>query len=190
MSLATPPDARNRLIAIVRARSFQSGGSYKLASGRVSDMYFNMKPTMLDAEGAYLTAALMLDALDGDAAGLVGGLEMGAVPLVTAIAAVSHLRGAPRRALFVRKTAKEHGTQSLIEGLPMGETVAGKRVVVIEDVTTTGGSSLKAVAVLRDAGASVDRVLTLLDREEGAGPAFAAAGVQLDSLLRASDFRA
>ncbi len=188
--LPTPADARARLMTIIRARSFQSGGSYKLASGRVSDLYFNMKPTMLDPEAAYLTASLMIDALADEPTDFVGGLEMGAVPLVTAIAAVSYLRGEPRRALFVRKAAKEHGTQSLIEGLPRGETVARKHVVVIEDVTTTGGSSLKAVAVLRQAGASVRTVLTLLDREEGAEPAFAVAGVRLLSLLKASDFRA
>ena len=147
-----------------------------------------MKPTMLDPEGAYLTAALMLDALDGDPATHVGGLEMGAVPLVASLAAVSAIRGTPRQALFIRKVAKDHGTQSLIEGLPLGQTIAGHTVVVLEDVTTTGGSSLKAVAVLREAGATVTRVLTLLDRQEGAEAAFAAAGVKLDSILRASDF--
>ena len=187
--LPTPADARQRLMAIIRARSFQSGGQYKLASGRISDMYFNMKPTMLDPEAAYLTASLMIDALADEPTDYVGGLEMGAVPLVTSIAAVSFLRGVPRCALLVRKAAKEHGTQSLIEGLAKGETVAGKHVAVIEDVTTTGGSSLKAVAVLREAGATVRTVLTLLDREEGAGPAFAVADVRLLSLLKAGDFR-
>ena len=189
MSLPTPADARQRLMAIIRARSFQSGGPFKLASGRISDQYFNMKPTMLDPEAAYLTASLMIDALADEPTDYVGGLEMGAVPLVTSIAAVSFLRGQARRALFVRKAAKEHGTQSLIEGLAKDETVTGKHVAVIEDVTTTGGSSLKAVAVLREAGATVRTVLTLLDREEGAEPAFAAAGVRLLSLLKAADFR-
>jgi len=187
--LPTPPHALQRLIMIIRTRSFQSGGAYKLASGRISDMYFNMKPTMLDPEAAYLTASLMIDALADEPTDFVGGLEMGAVPLVTSIAAISYLRQQSRRALFVRKAAKEHGTQSLIEGLPRGETVAGKHIAVIEDVTTTGGSSLKAVAVLRAAGATVRTVLTLLDRQEGAGPAFAAAGVTLKSLLTSSDFR-
>ena len=186
--LATPDGARDRLIAIVRARSFQSGSPVTLASGRVSSLYFNMKPTMLEPEGAFLAASLLLDAMAGDAAPLVGGLEMGAVPLAAAVAAISHLRGEPRAALIIRKAAKEHGTQSLIEGLPKGATVAGRRVVVLEDVTTTGGSSLKAVAVLRAAGATVERVVTLLDREEGAEAAFAAAAVRLDSILRARDF--
>jgi len=186
--LPTPPGARVRLIAIAKARSFQSGREFKLASGRISTLYFNMKPTMLDAEGAYLAAALMLDALADDPATHVGGLEMGAVPLVAAVAAISAVRGEPRQAVFIRKAAKDHGTQSLIEGLPLGETIAGRTVVVLEDVTTTGGSSLKAVAVLREAGATVTRVLTLLDRQEGAEAAFAAAGVKLNSILRATDF--
>lgn len=186
--LPTPANARARLVAIVKARSFQSGREFKLASGRTSTLYFNMKPTMLDAEGAYLAATLMIDALAGDPASHVGGLEMGAVPLVSAVAALSHLRGNPRRALIVRKAAKEHGTKSLIEGLAIGEEVTGKTVAVLEDVTTTGGSSLKAVAVLREAGATVTRVLTLLDRQEGAEAAFKEAGVRLDSILRAVDF--
>lgn len=184
---ATPADARIRLIAIVRDRSFQSGTEFKLASGRLSTLYFNMKPTMLDAEGAVLAASLMLDAMTGDAAPLVGGLELGAVPLAACVAAFSHYRGETRRALIIRKATKEHGTQSLIEGLPRGQTVAGQRVIVLEDVTTTGGSSLKAVAVLREAGATVDRVITLLDRQEGAGAAFEAANVRLDSILKAAD---
>ena len=187
-TLTTPADARSRLIAIVRARSFESGREFKLASGRMSTLYFNMKPTMLDAEGAYLSASLMLDAMAGDPAAYVGGLELGAVPLAAAVAAISHLRGEPRRALIIRKAAKEHGTQSLIEGLLRGGSVAGQRVVVLEDVTTTGGSSLKAVAVLREAGATVERVVTLLDRQEGAQEAFDATKVRLDSILKASDF--
>ncbi len=187
-TLTTPPDARSRLIAIVRARSFESGREFKLASGRMSTLYFNMKPAMLDAEGAYLCAVLMLDAMAGDPAAYVGGLELGAVPLAAAVAAISHLRGEPRRALIIRKAAKEHGTQNLIEGLLRGGSVAGERVIVLEDVTTTGGSSLKAVAVLREAGATVERVVTLLDRQEGAQEAFEAAKVRLDSVLKASDF--
>ena len=100
-TLTTPADARSRLIAIVRARSFESGREFKLASGRMSTLYFNMKPTMLDAEGAYLSASLMLDAMAGDPAAYVGGLELGAVPLAAAVAAISHLRGEPRRALII-----------------------------------------------------------------------------------------
>ena len=113
---------------------------------------------------------------------------MGAVPLVAAAAAMSAVAGRPICAIFVRKAAKEHGTQSLIEGLAEGESLAGRRVVVVEDVTTTGGSALKAVAALRAAGATVEHVVTVVDREEGATEAFAAEGISLHALFRKSEF--
>ena len=109
--------ARLRLIEIVRERSFSSGGDIKLASGRTSNFYFNMKPTMLDAEGAHLIATLILEALEGARVDLIGGLEMGAVPLATAVAVASHAKGRPLQAFFVRKQAKEHGAKKLVEGL-------------------------------------------------------------------------
>jgi orotate phosphoribosyltransferase len=181
--------ARERLIAIVKKRSFQSGREVKLASGRTSTYYFNMKPTMLDAEGAHLIATLILEKIGGLDAALIGGLEMGAVPIASAVAAVSHQAGRPINAFFVRKQAKEHGTKSLIEGLPEGETMRGKRVVVVEDVTTTGGSAIKAAQALRAEGADVVGVVTVIDRQEGAADAFAAAGLTLTPILTLDDFR-
>ncbi len=189
-SIAIPSSTeRARLIEIVRKRSFQEGPEIKLASGKTSKFYFNMKPTMLHPEGAYLVAQLILEKLDGDAVDMAGGLEMGAVPIAASVAAVSYARGRPLGAFFVRKQAKEHGTQSLIEGLARGETLAGKKVVVVEDVTTTGGSAIKAVEALRLEGALITRVITIVDREEGAAEAFAHAGLKLDSILTLSDFR-
>jgi orotate phosphoribosyltransferase len=114
---------------------------------------------------------------------------MGAVPIATAVAAVSHAKATPVAAFFVRKQAKEHGTQSLIEGLAKQDTIAGKRVVIVEDVTTTGGSALKAVAAVQAAGAVVVRVATVVDRQEGAAEAFAASGMPFTALLTAADFR-
>jgi orotate phosphoribosyltransferase len=180
---------RDRLIAIIKQRSFQVGQEVKLASGRSSSFYFNMKPTMLDPEGSYLIGRLMLEALSADRPDMIGGLEMGAVPLATAVATVSHTLGQPLPAFFVRKSVKEHGTQSLIEGLPNGATIAGKRVAVVEDVTTTGGSALKAVAQIKAAGAEVACVVTIVDRLEGATQAFAEAGLPFSALLTADDFR-
>jgi orotate phosphoribosyltransferase len=173
------PEARTRLIDIIKARSFQVGGEMKLASGRTSTFYFNMKPTMLDPEGGYLIGRLVLELISGDGAEMIGGLEMGAVPLASSVALP---------AFFVRKQAKEHGTQVLIEGLPAGQSIAGCRVVVVEDVTTTGGSALKAVAAVRESGAEVASVVTLVDREEGARAAFADAGVVFKPLLTIADF--
>ena len=178
-----------RLIDIIKARSFQSGKEIKLASGRTSTYYFNMKPTMLDAEGAHTIATLILEAIAGMKPDLVGGLEMGAVPIASAVAAVSRAEGRPVNAFFVRKQAKEHGTKSLVEGLPAGDSMQGKRVVIVEDVTTTGGSAIKAAEALRAEGAEIVGVVTIVDREEGAADAFAAAGLTLTPLLTLSDFK-
>ena len=187
--MSTVPSAqRTRLIEIVTARSFSTGTQMKLASGRTSNFYFNMKPAMLHPEGAHLIGSLILDALGGRGVDLIGGLEMGAVPIATAVATVSHARGTPVAAFFVRKQAKEHGTQSLIEGLPKGETLNGRRVVIVEDVTTTGGSALQAAAAVMAAGATVVAVVTVVDRQEGAGAAFAAAGLTFIPLLNGADF--
>ncbi len=181
--------ARNRLIEIVKVRSFSTGGETKLASGRSSNYYFNMKPSMLHPEGAHLIATLILDALEGVDVDLIGGLEMGAVPLAVAAAARSHARGRPIPAFFVRKQAKDHGAKKLVEGLAPGETLQGKRVVVLEDVTTTGGSSMKAIEALKAEGAVVERVITVVDRLEGAADNFKAAGIPFQALLTTNDFR-
>jgi len=186
--MASTAAVRSRLIEIVKVRSFSIGGETKLVSGRSSNFYFNMKPSMLHPEGAHLIATLILDALAGAEVDLIGGLEMGAVPLAVAAAAQSHARGRPIGAFFVRKQAKEHGAKKLVEGLAPGETLAGKRVVVVEDVTTTGGSSMKAIAALKAEGAVIVRVITVVDRLEGAADSFKAAGIPFVALLTTADF--
>jgi orotate phosphoribosyltransferase len=180
---ATTDAARARLIEIVRRRSYGTGVQIKLASGRMSDFYFNLKPTMMDPEGSALIGRLVHDALASEAVDAVGGLEMGAVPIATCVATISHLRGRPLPAFFVRKQTKEHGTKSLVEGLVKGETLAGKTVVILEDVTTTGGSALTAIEQVRADGASIASVITIVDREEGAAEAFAAAGIRFRPIL-------
>ncbi len=180
---------RARLIEIVKARSFSTGTEMKLASGRSSNFYFNMKPTMLDPEGAQLIGSLICAALSGKEVDMVGGLEMGAVPIATSVAVASQLAGWPLPAFFVRKQAKEHGTQSLVEGLPKGETLKGRRVVILEDVTTTGGSAMKAIAAVQADGAIVDRVITVVDRLEGASETFKTAGIAFEAILTAADFK-
>src|SRR6202023_2523548 len=165
---AVPKSAsRARLAEIIRKRSF-GRGEITLASGRTSNFYFNLKPTMLDPEGAALLAELTFDALKDDNLDYVGGLEMGAVPLAGAIAPLSWIKGHPIAAFFVRKKPKEHGAQLVVEGLAKGESLQGKRVVIVEDVTTTGGSALKAVGAVREAGGGVVLVVPMADREEGA----------------------
>lgn len=180
---------RARLIEIVKIRSFSTGTEMKLASGRSSNFYFNMKPTMLDPEGAQLIGSLICAALSGKEVDMVGGLEMGAVPIATSVAVASQLAGWPLPAFFVRKLAKEHGTQSLVEGLPKGETLKGRRVVILEDVTTTGSSAMKAIEAVRTDGAIVERVITVVDRLEGASETFKAAGITFEAILTAADFK-
>jgi orotate phosphoribosyltransferase len=187
--MADTETARRRLAEIVKSRSFSVGSDVTLVSGRSSSFYFDMKPTMLDPEGAHLIATLILNALEGAEVDLVGGLEMGAVPLATAVAAASHVRGRPLPAVFVRKQAKEHGARKLVEGLARGESLKAKRVAVLEDVTTTGGSATKAIEALKAEGAVIDRVITVVDRLEGAAANFEAAGVPFVAILTAADFR-
>jgi orotate phosphoribosyltransferase len=186
--MSTAAAARSRLIEIVRERSFSTGTETRLVSGRSTNFYFNMKPSMLDPEGGALIAELILGALAPGEVDLVGGLEMGAVPLAVAVAVLSQRAGRPLRAFFVRKQAKDHGARQLIEGLAPGESVRGKRVAVLEDVTTTGGSAMKAIEALKAEGAVIARVISLVDRQEGAAEAFRAAGLPFTALLSAADF--
>jgi orotate phosphoribosyltransferase len=179
--------SRARLAEIIRKRSF-GRGEITLASGRKSDFYFNLKPTMLDPEGAALLAELTYETLKDDRLDYIGGLEMGAVPLAGAIAQLSWLNGHPIAAFFVRKKPKEHGARLAVEGLAKGEDLQGKRIVIVEDVTTTGGSALKAAEAVKDAGGNVVLVLSMVDREEGATEAFAEAGLAFRALYKAAEF--
>ena len=179
--------SRARLHDIIRRRSF-GRGEITLASGRKSDFYFNLKPTMLDPEGATLLAELTYEAVKDDGLDYIGGLEMGAVPLAGAVAQLSWLKGHPIAAFFVRKKPKEHGARLAVEGLAKSESLEGKRVAIIEDVTTTGDSALKAVEAVRDAGAQIALILTMVDREEGEAETFAKAGLPFRWLYRAGEF--
>lgn len=181
--------SRLRLRDIVKVRSFSTGGTTKLASGRTTSYYFNMKPTMLDPEGAALIGELVLEALSDVKADYIGGLEMGAVPLATAVAMVSHQKGKRMPAFFVRKVPKDHGAEKLIEGLAPGESLRGKRCVIIEDVTTTGGSSMKAVEAVRKEGGEIACVITIVDRKEGAVENFGAAKLPFRWILTTDDFK-
>jgi orotate phosphoribosyltransferase len=151
-------------------------GEFKLKSGATSPYYIDIKRASSDPRALQLIGeAIAPRARQYDG---VGGMELGAVPIAVATALAS---GKPY--LIVRKSTKEHGTQSRIEG-----TLAPRaRILVVEDVTTTGGSSLEAVRVLREAGFLVDRCVTVVDRESGAAERFAAEQVVLEPLLRVSE---
>lgn len=178
-------EARNKLLALLKSRAFRRG-RVVLASGRESDFYFDMKPAMLDPDGASLMAELILQELQGVKADCIGGLEMGAVPLIAPVAMRSLDFGRRLPGFFVRKAVKDHGTKKRVDGAD----ISGKTVVILEDVTTTGGSAMDAVKAVQDAGAEVALVLSILDRGEGAADLYAKAGIPFKSLFRAEEFLA
>jgi len=162
---------------------------FTLASGRTSRHFFDMKPVMMDPECAHLLGVLIHAELqqigDIDA---VGGLELGAVPL-TGIVIAKAVTGSDLRGFLIRKEPKGRGGRKTgnppgIEGSTLN---SGDRCVILEDVTTTGGSALMAVERLQDCGCEVVACITILDREEGGAEAFAAAGIPLHPLSTLSD---
>jgi orotate phosphoribosyltransferase len=178
----------SELLELIRARSFRLG-KFTLSSGAESDLYFNLKPTMMDPRGARLSARAFLARILPERVDYVGGLEMGAVPIIAGVATISDVEGSPVRTFFVRKEAKKHGTRDVIEGLGPQESLSGKRVLIADDVATTGGSILKAIEEARGAGATVDVALVLVDREEGAEAFLQNHGVRLLSVFKAREFR-
>ena len=183
MSTATRTTEDPREVLLQRlAQAAYRRGQFTLASGRSSEHYVNCKPVSLSGSGLALISAAMLDHVEADAAA-VAGLTLGADPLVSGVAMAAAQSGRELDALIVRKQAKGHGTGAWLEGpLP----AAGSVVTVLEDVVTTGGSSLKAVNQLKEAGYQVNRVVTIVDREEGGAAAMEAAGLELVSLFRLS----
>lgn len=175
------------LFDIIRERSFRRG-KFRLASGRESELYFNLKPTMMSPKGALLSARALLARIWPENVDYVGGLEMGAVPVIAALAAMSQAEGRPVKTFFVRKQPKGHGTMDMIEGLAPNEILANARVLIIDDVATSGGSILKAVDVARTAGAIVGAALVLIDREEGATELLRAQNVRLLSVFKGAQF--
>jgi orotate phosphoribosyltransferase len=177
---------RERLVALLRERSFEQK-RVLLASGRESDFFIDCKQTALTAEGHALVGSLMFEALDAlPRCEAVAGVELGGCPLASAVSLTSHLRGRPLPALYVRKEAKDHGSRRLVEG-DRG-LAPGMPVVILEDVITTGGSTLKAVEKLRSAGASVVGVVALVDRLEGGAEAIRDAGLPVVAICTRRDF--
>src|SRR5688500_14051157 len=122
---------RAKAFALIQARSFRRG-HFVLASGKTSEYYLDMKPTMFDPEGAHALAELLLDNLSDVQVDYAGGLALGAVPLISTLTMLSHQRNRPISGFFVRKEVKDHGTKKLVEGLGEGESLQGKKVVIID----------------------------------------------------------
>jgi orotate phosphoribosyltransferase len=181
-----PGDARARLLELLRARSFERK-RVVLASGKESDFFIDCKQAVLTAEGHSLVGEVLLDALKQlPSCAAVAGVELGGCPLASAVALTSYQRGTPLDAVFVRKEAKDHGSRRMLEGntrLPPSAPIS-----LLEDVVTTGGSTLKAAARLREAGYEVPGVVALVDRLEGGREAIEAQGLPLVAIFTRDDF--
>jgi orotate phosphoribosyltransferase len=177
---------RQRLLELLRTRAFERK-RVVLASGSESDFFIDCKQAVLSAEGHAVVGEALLAALaDLRPCAAVAGVELGGCPLASAVALTSFLRGTPLDAVYVRKDAKDHGSRRLLEGstrLPVGA-----RIALLEDVVTTGGSTLRAAAKLREAGYEVVGVVALVDRLEGGREAIAADGLKLIALFTRDDF--
>jgi orotate phosphoribosyltransferase len=179
---------RERLKKIIIDLSYEKR-KVTLASGRESDFYFDGKQTTLHPEGGYLTGKLFFEAIK-DVMGIegVGGLTLGADPIATATSVVSFLEGQPIPAFIIRKEPKGHGTGAWLEGRK--NLRQGAKVVIVEDVVTTGGSSLKAVRRAEEEGLEVLGVVTLVDREEGGREQIEKEGFWLKSIFTKSEILA
>ena len=174
---------RERLIAIIRRQSLLQNRDFLLVSGRASNFFFDMKKTMFDPEGAALLADLLFDAIKAENVDYIGGLETGAIPIVTALCARSWPEK-PLKGFFVRKENKGHGTDQRIDGL----LERGSKVILFEDVTTTGGSAMQAVNQARQLECTILKVISVVDRLEGAAENFRTAGIKFEALFTWRDF--
>ncbi len=174
---------RSRLVAILKERSVRLG-AFTLRSGKVSDLYIDARQTTLHPEGAALIAALVLERLKPEVAG-IGGPVSGAIPIVGAVAARSWSIGRPIPGFMVRKEPKDHGTKQWVEGL--ANLPAGSPVCIVEDTVTTAGSLLRAIENTEAAGLKVVQCITVVDRREGGAERLAAAGYTLEALVGRED---
>lgn len=174
---------RERLLTLFRERALKFG-DFKLASGKMAKYYLDGKQIALHSEGLWLVSEGLLELIAEFQFDAIGGMSLGADPIVGGVLAAAGSRGRSLTGFLVRKEAKEHGTQKFIEG-PL---VPGNRVIIVDDVITTGGSSLKAIDRVQEFGCQVVAAVCLVDRMEGGAQNFAARNIPFRSLLTIADF--
>jgi orotate phosphoribosyltransferase len=174
---------RQALLDLIKQQALKFG-DFTLASGKKASFYLDCRQVTLDAQGAKLIGAGMLELMAGNMPELVGGMAIGADPITASILTLAGINNIPLRGVMVRKEPKGHGLGKHVEG-PFRE---GERLVIVEDVVTTGGSSLKAIEHCEAVGLKVDRVLAIIDRMEGGREAFAERGYELTTLFTIKDF--
>jgi len=180
-------DLREKLFLLLKEKGFKRG-KFILTSGKESDFYIDCRPVTLHPEGAYLVGKLLFDRLKSslDKVQGVGGPTMGADPIATAVSLVSYLEGKPIPAFLIRKEAKKHGRGLWIEGIQ--NLPEGTEVAIVEDVVTTGGSTMKAIERAKEEGLKVARVLAIVDRDEGGRESLKNYGYEIESLFTRHDF--
>jgi orotate phosphoribosyltransferase len=161
-------------------------GNFTLASGRSSKFLFQLRQTTLHPEGSALLADIIVDYMNAHSIKCIGGLVLGAVPIVSAVSMMSHFRKTPIAAFFVRKEPKEHGAKERIDGF----VKKGEDVLLVDDVATSGGSIMKALNGMKEENAicRVHKALVIVDRQEGATENLKAEGIELVSIFKKSDF--
>ena len=174
---------KERLLAIIQRRSVLQGREFRLTSGRSSNFFVDLKKTMFDPEGVSLLADLLFSRIKDADVDYIGGMEAGGIPIVAAIVMRSWPEK-PIKGFFVRKQVKGHGTDQRIDGL----IEEGSRVILFEDVTTTGGSAMHAVQQVQQLGCEVLKVISVVDRLEGAAENFRAVRVAFEAVFTRSDF--
>jgi len=173
-----------QLVELIDQRALKRG-SFTLASGRTASFYLDAKQVVLDAQGSMLVGRAILQRLQalGELPEAIGGMSIGADPITSAAVTMAGVAGLPLKGFMVRKEPKGHGLQRYVEG----PVEPGQRVVIVEDVTTTGGSSLLAIDRATEFGLQVERVVTVIDRLAGAAEAFTARGIPLEPLVTIRD---
>jgi len=172
---------KERLIELVLEKAFKYSEEpvFKLVSGRMSNYYFNCKAVTLHPEGMYLIGNIIYDMIKDSGAQGIGGLTLGADPIADAVAYTSYLKGSPFEAFVVRKSAKSHGTMQWIEG----NIQKGDRVAIVDDVITTGKSTIEAIDKAKEAGLDIVRVVALVDRQEGGRENIEALGYSVEAVV-------
>jgi len=178
------PSPVRELVELIAARALKRG-TFRLASGREASYYLDAKQVVLEARGSMLVGRAILERLEalGPLPDAVGGMSIGADPITSAVVTMAGVAGLPLRGFLVRKEPKDHGTKRYVEG----PVEPGQRVVIVEDVVTTAGSSLVAIDRARDFGLVVERVVVVIDRLAGGREALAARGIPLESLVTIRD---
>jgi orotate phosphoribosyltransferase len=177
-------DLKKKLLTLLKKEAFKRG-SFVLSSGETSNYYLDGRVITLTPEGAFLVASIILELIKGKHIDAIGGPTLGADPIVGSIACLSHMRQIPLKTFIVRKATKEHGTQRQIEGPALKKS---SKVILIDDVATTGKALIEARLSLDKIGVKVERAIVIVDRCEGASKNLADCGLRLESIFTIKDF--